>query len=54
MPGLVVEVLVMGPVAEAARRWLSRTYDLDLAEAVRLLPDRIWGWPSPSTAGPSG
>ncbi|MFJ9431555.1 TetR/AcrR family transcriptional regulator [Streptomyces sp. NPDC101490] len=42
MPGSVVEVLVMGPVAEAARRWLSSTYDLDLAEAVRLLPDRIW------------
>lgn len=27
---------------EAARRWLSPTYDLDLAEAARVLPDCIW------------
>ncbi|NBE50282.1 TetR/AcrR family transcriptional regulator [Streptomyces boluensis] len=38
----VLEVLVMGPVEEAARRWLSSTYDLDLDEAARVLPDRIW------------
>ncbi|MBP0452713.1 TetR/AcrR family transcriptional regulator [Kitasatospora sp. RG8] len=42
VPGPMVEVLVMGPVAEAARRWLSDTYDLDLAEAARILPESIW------------
>ncbi|MER5729597.1 TetR/AcrR family transcriptional regulator [Streptomyces sp. NPDC002138] len=42
LPGPLIEVLVMGPVAEAARRWLSSAYDLELAEAERLLPDRIW------------
>jgi hypothetical protein len=42
MPGPVLEVLVMGPVAEAAHRWLASTYDMDLAEAARFLPDRIW------------
>jgi AcrR family transcriptional regulator len=38
----LVEVLVLGPAAEAARRWLAGTYDMDLGEAARLLPDRIW------------
>ncbi|MCX5199136.1 TetR/AcrR family transcriptional regulator [Streptomyces sp. NBC_00249] len=38
----LVEVLVMGPVAEAARRWLASTYELDLDEAAKVLPDRIW------------
>ncbi|MEU3775310.1 TetR/AcrR family transcriptional regulator [Streptomyces sp. NPDC032472] len=42
LPGPLVEVMVMGPVAEAARRWLSSTYELDLDEAARLLPDVIW------------
>ncbi|MFI1968403.1 TetR family transcriptional regulator [Streptomyces cinnamoneus] len=42
LPGPLIEVLVMGPVAEAARRWLSSTYDLDLDQAARLLPDAIW------------
>ncbi|MFG2650449.1 TetR/AcrR family transcriptional regulator [Streptomyces sp. NPDC048436] len=42
MPGPVLEVLVMGPVAEAAHRWLASTYDMDLTEAARFLPDRIW------------
>ncbi|MFC8126865.1 TetR/AcrR family transcriptional regulator [Streptomyces sp. NPDC057302] len=42
VPGPVLEVLVMGPVAEAAHRWLASTYDMDLAEAARFLPDRIW------------
>ncbi|MER6612659.1 TetR/AcrR family transcriptional regulator [Streptomyces xantholiticus] len=38
----LVEVLVLGPAAEAARRWLASTYDMDLREAARVLPDRIW------------
>lgn len=42
IPTSMFEVLVIGPVAEAARRWLSDTYDLDLAEAERDLPERIW------------
>lgn len=32
----------MGPVAEAARRWLSDTYELDLGEVARILPESIW------------
>ncbi|MFB7618448.1 TetR/AcrR family transcriptional regulator [Kitasatospora sp. NPDC056181] len=53
VPGPMVEVLVMGPVAEAARRWLSDTYDLDLAEAARILPESIWRSlrPEPGAAG---
>ncbi|MDK0521239.1 TetR/AcrR family transcriptional regulator [Streptomyces sp. ML-6] len=42
MPVPILEVLVMGPVAEAAHRWLAHTYDMDLAQAARILPDRIW------------
>ncbi|MEU1673731.1 TetR/AcrR family transcriptional regulator [Streptomyces roseifaciens] len=43
MPPALIEVLVMGPVAEAARRWLASTYDdIDLTEAARILPDSIW------------
>jgi AcrR family transcriptional regulator len=42
IPGPMIEVLVMGPVAEAARRWLSSTYELDLDQAARILPDSIW------------
>lgn len=42
LPGPLLEVLVMGPIAEAAHRWLASTYDMDLVEAERILPDRIW------------
>ncbi|MEU3738012.1 TetR/AcrR family transcriptional regulator [Streptomyces sp. NPDC032198] len=42
LPAPVIEVLVMGPVTEAAHRWLASTYDMDLDEAARFLPDRIW------------
>ncbi|MEU4210865.1 TetR/AcrR family transcriptional regulator [Streptomyces sp. NPDC026206] len=42
LPTPLIEVLVIGPVAETARRWLSSTYDIDLNQAVRILPDRIW------------
>ncbi|MEU9121019.1 TetR/AcrR family transcriptional regulator [Streptomyces sp. NPDC048506] len=41
-PEPLIEALVIGPVAETARRWLSSTYDVDLAQAARILPDRIW------------
>ncbi|MEV6398862.1 TetR/AcrR family transcriptional regulator [Streptomyces sp. NPDC051907] len=42
LPTPVIEVLVMGPIEETARRWLSSTYDMDVNEAARILPDRIW------------
>ncbi|QDQ12711.1 TetR/AcrR family transcriptional regulator [Streptomyces spectabilis] len=42
LPAPLIEVLVMGPVAETAHRWLSSTYEVDLEEAARVLPDRIW------------
>ncbi|MGW7056134.1 hypothetical protein [Streptomyces sp. NPDC054887] len=41
LPAPVLEVLVMGPVEETARRWLASTYDIDLDQAARILPDRI-------------
>lgn len=41
LPTPVIEVLVMGPIEETARRWLSSTYDIDLAQATRILPERI-------------
>ncbi|MEU9148854.1 TetR/AcrR family transcriptional regulator [Streptomyces sp. NPDC048349] len=42
LPASVIEVMVMGPLTEAARRWLSSTYEIDLAESARHLPDLIW------------
>ncbi|WP_431676719.1 TetR/AcrR family transcriptional regulator [Kitasatospora sp. KL5] len=42
IPSSLIEALVLGPAAEAARRWLSSTYDLDLDQAERILPDRVW------------
>ncbi|MEU6350191.1 TetR/AcrR family transcriptional regulator [Streptomyces sp. NPDC047072] len=36
------ESLVLGPVVGTARRWLSGYDDVDLDEAVRVLPERIW------------
>ena len=38
----LTEMLVIGPVAEAARRWLGGAPDIDLTTAARLLPERIW------------
>lgn len=37
----MVEMLLIGPVAETARRWLSDP-SIDLGEAARVLPPRIW------------
>lgn len=42
LPAPVIEVMVMGPLTEAARRWLSSTYEIDLTEAARHLPELIW------------
>ncbi|MCH0541057.1 TetR/AcrR family transcriptional regulator [Streptomyces sp. MUM 203J] len=42
LPGPLLEVLVVGPVAVAAHRWLATPEDIDLAQAARVLSDRIW------------
>ncbi|MFF4079313.1 TetR/AcrR family transcriptional regulator [Streptomyces sp. NPDC087218] len=42
VPAPILEVLVMGPVTEIAHRRLARTDDMDLAQAARILPDRVW------------
>ncbi|GGY55449.1 TetR/AcrR family transcriptional regulator [Streptomyces omiyaensis] len=41
LPTPVIETLVLGPVIGMARRWLTLG-DVDLEEAARILPDRIW------------
>ncbi|MFF5894542.1 TetR/AcrR family transcriptional regulator [Streptomyces argenteolus] len=42
LPAPLIESLLMGPVVAVARRSLSGIDDVDLDEAARLLPDRIW------------
>ena len=42
LPDPIVEALVLGPVVGFARGWLAGARDLDLAQAARVLPDRIW------------
>lgn len=42
VPEPFIEMLVIGPVAETARRWLAGAPEIDLDAAIRLLPDRIW------------
>ncbi|MEU8380123.1 TetR/AcrR family transcriptional regulator [Streptosporangium sp. NPDC048865] len=42
LPDALTETLVVGPVAETARRWLAGAPGIDLDEACRLLPERIW------------
>ncbi|MFF5426208.1 MULTISPECIES: TetR/AcrR family transcriptional regulator [unclassified Streptomyces] len=41
LPVPVIETLVLGPVVGLARRWITLG-DVDLDEAARILPDRIW------------
>lgn len=38
----LLETLVLGPVVAVARRRLSGVRDVDLDEAARILPERIW------------
>ncbi|MFC0104948.1 TetR/AcrR family transcriptional regulator [Kibdelosporangium aridum] len=38
----LVEILLIGPVAETARRWLSGMPGLDIEQAIKVLPERIW------------
>lgn len=42
LPMSLVEGLVLGPVVATARRWLAGFDDVDLDQAARLLPERIW------------
>jgi hypothetical protein len=42
VPAPLFEMLVVGPAAETARRWLAQDPALDLDEAARVLPSRIW------------
>jgi AcrR family transcriptional regulator len=42
LPAPLVEMLLIGPVAETARRWLAGAPGIDLAQATRLLPERVW------------
>ncbi|KKD04847.1 TetR/AcrR family transcriptional regulator [Streptomyces sp. WM6386] len=42
LPLGLIESLVMGPVIGVARRRLSGIDDVDLDEAARILPERIW------------
>jgi AcrR family transcriptional regulator len=41
LPDPLIEMLLIGPVAELSRRWLNDPA-IDIAKAARLLPDRIW------------
>lgn len=41
LPDPLTEMLLIGPVAEISRRWLSGA-EIDLARAAKLLPARIW------------
>ncbi|GAB2837805.1 TetR/AcrR family transcriptional regulator [Actinocorallia aurea] len=42
LPPSLLEMLLIGPVAETVRRWLADAPGIDLAEAERLLPERLW------------
>lgn len=46
LPLPVLESLVLGPVTGVARRWLALG-DIDIEEAVRTVPDRVWRSVSP-------
>ena len=38
----LMEVVVVGPPAEFARRWLSGVPGLDMDDAIKTLPDAVW------------
>lgn len=42
LPAPLTEMLVIGPVAELARRWLAGNSEVDLDQAADLLPERVW------------
>lgn len=42
IPEPLLEILLIGPAAETARRWLSGVPGVDITQAIRVLPDQIW------------
>lgn len=42
LPEPLLEMLIVGPVSEAVRRWLVGDPGADLDEAERTMPERIW------------
>jgi AcrR family transcriptional regulator len=50
VPGQLLEMLVIGPPAETTRRWLAAPAAVDLDQARRVLPERVWQ----SVRGPTG
>ncbi|WP_367325873.1 TetR/AcrR family transcriptional regulator [Streptomyces sp. HUAS ZL42] len=50
LPDPLMEMLLIGPVAETARRRLAGDPTIDLQQACRALPERIWQ----SVRGPQG
>jgi AcrR family transcriptional regulator len=42
LPQPLIESLVLGPVVAVVRRWLAGYDDVELEEAKRVLPERIW------------
>ncbi|GAA1001870.1 TetR/AcrR family transcriptional regulator [Acrocarpospora macrocephala] len=42
LPIPLIEMLLIGPLAEVTRRWLAGVPGIDLAEAARVLPEPIW------------
>jgi len=42
LPEPLFEMMLIGPVAETARRWLAGAPGIDLALAAELLPERVW------------
>jgi AcrR family transcriptional regulator len=50
LPVPLIEMLVIGPPAETTRRWLAGVPGIDLDQARRALPERVWQ----SIRGPIG
>jgi AcrR family transcriptional regulator len=42
LPEPLLEMLIIGPVAEIARRWIAGAPGIDLDEAARIVPERVW------------
>lgn len=42
LPEPLLEMLIVGPVSETIRRWLAGDPGVDLDEAERVMPERVW------------
>ncbi|GAB10209.1 putative TetR family transcriptional regulator [Gordonia araii NBRC 100433] len=42
LPPMLLEMLLIGPLAETSRRWLAGVPGISLDEAAEILPERIW------------